>query len=204
MTYFAAHHLGTAMQRDGHRQPQSARLQRPQDGRRRRHAVRRRDPGAARRASKPAPFAHGAGTYRDARHRRRLPRPHRRRRAARAADDASPSTAATASPARSRPALFRRLGCDVTELFCEVDGTFPNHHPDPSKPENLADLIARAARGRAELGLRLRRRRRPPRRGHQGRPHHLSRPAADAVRRRRARRASRARRSSTTSSRRAT
>jgi phosphomannomutase / phosphoglucomutase len=39
------------------------------------------------------------------------------------------------------PALFRRLGCDVTELFCEVDGRFPNHHPDPSQPKNLADLI---------------------------------------------------------------
>ena len=39
------------------------------------------------------------------------------------------------------PALFRRLGCDVTELFCEVDGTFPNHHPDPSQPKNLQDLI---------------------------------------------------------------
>ena len=40
------------------------------------------------------------------------------------------------------PELFRRLGCEVTELFCEVDGHFPNHHPDPSQPENLRDLIA--------------------------------------------------------------
>ena len=49
--------------------------------------------------------------------------------------------------------LYRRLGCEVTELFCEVDGNFPNHHPDPSKPENLQDLIkAVKARG-AELGL---------------------------------------------------
>ncbi|HEX5362751.1 MAG TPA: phosphomannomutase/phosphoglucomutase [Gallionella sp.] len=37
--------------------------------------------------------------------------------------------------------LYRALGCDVTELFCEVDGNFPNHHPDPSDPRNLADLI---------------------------------------------------------------
>jgi len=51
------------------------------------------------------------------------------------------------------PALFRRLGCDVTELFCEVDGTFPNHHPDPSQPKNLQDLIAALKRGDAELGL---------------------------------------------------
>ena len=39
------------------------------------------------------------------------------------------------------PELYRRLGCTVRELFCEVDGTFPNHHPDPSHPENLRDLI---------------------------------------------------------------
>jgi len=49
--------------------------------------------------------------------------------------------------------LFRRLGCEVTELFCEVDGTFPNHHPDPSVPANLADLIAELKRGPAEIGL---------------------------------------------------
>ena len=49
--------------------------------------------------------------------------------------------------------LYRRLGCDVTELYCEVDGLFPNHHPDPSQPENLADLIAVLRRGDAELGL---------------------------------------------------
>jgi len=39
------------------------------------------------------------------------------------------------------PELYRRLGCEVRELFCEVDGNFPNHHPDPSHPENLVDLI---------------------------------------------------------------
>jgi phosphomannomutase/phosphoglucomutase len=49
--------------------------------------------------------------------------------------------------------LFRRLGCEVTELFCEVDGTFPNHHPDPSVPANLADLIAELKNGPAEIGL---------------------------------------------------
>jgi phosphomannomutase / phosphoglucomutase len=51
------------------------------------------------------------------------------------------------------PTLFRRLGCDVTEMFCEVDGHFPNHHPDPSKPENLRDLIALLANGGHDLGL---------------------------------------------------
>ena len=51
------------------------------------------------------------------------------------------------------PELFRRLGCDVTGLFCEIDGTFPNHHPDPSQPKNLADLIAALKNSDAELGL---------------------------------------------------
>ncbi|SFO03896.1 phosphomannomutase [Variovorax sp. PDC80] len=53
----------------------------------------------------------------------------------------------------SAPAIFRALGCEVTELFSEVDGDFPNHHPDPSKPENLKDLIAALQQGDAELGL---------------------------------------------------
>ncbi len=53
----------------------------------------------------------------------------------------------------SAPAIFRALGCEVTELFSEVDGNFPNHHPDPSKPENLRDLIAALKAGDAELGL---------------------------------------------------
>ncbi|NVM88696.1 phosphomannomutase/phosphoglucomutase [Variovorax sp. SG517] len=53
----------------------------------------------------------------------------------------------------SAPAIFRALGCEVTELYSEVDGNFPNHHPDPSKPENLKDLIAALATGDAELGL---------------------------------------------------
>jgi len=51
------------------------------------------------------------------------------------------------------PRLFRRLGCEVEELFCEVDGSFPNHHPDPSRPENLADLIRTLREGNAEIGL---------------------------------------------------
>ncbi len=51
------------------------------------------------------------------------------------------------------PELFRRLGCEVIELFCEVDGNFPNHHPDPSKPENLQDVIRALRDTDAELGL---------------------------------------------------
>jgi phosphomannomutase/phosphoglucomutase len=51
------------------------------------------------------------------------------------------------------PALYRRLGCEVVELFCEVDGTFPNHHPDPAHPENLQDLIRALRETDAEIGL---------------------------------------------------
>ncbi|MGE4125192.1 MAG: phosphomannomutase/phosphoglucomutase [Pusillimonas sp.] len=51
------------------------------------------------------------------------------------------------------PALFRALGCEVTELFCDVDGTFPNHHPDPADPHNLQDLIKALHDTDCELGL---------------------------------------------------
>ena len=53
----------------------------------------------------------------------------------------------------SAPGIFRALGCEVIELFSEVDGDFPNHHPDPSKPENLQDLIRALKETDAELGL---------------------------------------------------
>jgi phosphomannomutase/phosphoglucomutase len=49
--------------------------------------------------------------------------------------------------------LYEAIGCEVEELFCEVDGHFPNHHPDPSVPENLTDLISALKNGDAELGL---------------------------------------------------
>lgn len=51
------------------------------------------------------------------------------------------------------PIVFRRLGCDVVELFCEYDGRFPNHHPDPTIPENLKDLIALVKKEKADIGL---------------------------------------------------
>ena len=51
------------------------------------------------------------------------------------------------------PDILRAIGCEVIELFSEVDGNFPNHHPDPSKPENLRDLIAALKGSDAELGL---------------------------------------------------
>ncbi|WLI88381.1 phosphomannomutase/phosphoglucomutase [Massilia sp. R2A-15] len=49
--------------------------------------------------------------------------------------------------------LFRAMGCEVIELFCEVDGRFPNHHPDPAHPENLRDLIECLRSGDAEFGI---------------------------------------------------
>ena len=51
------------------------------------------------------------------------------------------------------PRLYRRLGCEVEELYCEVDGRFPNHHPDPSQPKNLRELIEKLKTGKSELGL---------------------------------------------------
>ena len=51
------------------------------------------------------------------------------------------------------PAIFRAIGCEVTELFSEVDGNFPNHHPDPSKLDNLSDLLHALKHSDAEIGL---------------------------------------------------
>ena len=58
---------------------------------------------------------------------------------------------ATAGPVA--PSIFRALGCRVTELFCELDGHFPNHHPDPTVPENLEQLIRTVKHTGAEVGL---------------------------------------------------
>ena len=51
------------------------------------------------------------------------------------------------------PELLRRLGCEVIELHCESDGSFPNHLPDPEDPENVVDVQARVLEERADLGL---------------------------------------------------
>lgn len=51
------------------------------------------------------------------------------------------------------PQLIQALGCTVIPLYCEVDGNFPNHHPDPGKPENLVDLIAKVKSEKADIGL---------------------------------------------------
>jgi phosphomannomutase/phosphoglucomutase len=51
------------------------------------------------------------------------------------------------------PKLLTKLGCEVIELFCEIDGHFPNHHPDPSKPENLQDLQNAVLKNNADIGI---------------------------------------------------
>ena len=51
------------------------------------------------------------------------------------------------------PILLKTLGCEVIELFCDIDGTFPNHHPDPSQPENLTDLISAVQHYNADVGI---------------------------------------------------
>jgi phosphomannomutase len=56
-------------------------------------------------------------------------------------------------PGASAPGILRALGCEVIELYSEVDGDFPNHHPDPSKPENLRDLIRTVQTTDAEIGV---------------------------------------------------
>jgi phosphomannomutase/phosphoglucomutase len=62
--------------------------------------------------------------------------------------DAGNSTAGPVAPP-----IFRALGCRVTELFCDLDGRFPNHHPDPTIPENVAHLIAKVKETGAEVGI---------------------------------------------------
>jgi phosphomannomutase/phosphoglucomutase len=61
--------------------------------------------------------------------------------------------AGNGAASRIAPAVIERLGCEVVPLYCEPDGRFPNHHPDPTLPENLADVIRNVAERRADVGL---------------------------------------------------
>jgi phosphomannomutase/phosphoglucomutase len=61
--------------------------------------------------------------------------------------------AGNAVPGLVAPELYRRLGCEVHELFCTVDGRFPHHHPDPSQYENLTALISKVRETQADVGL---------------------------------------------------
>jgi phosphomannomutase/phosphomannomutase/phosphoglucomutase len=51
------------------------------------------------------------------------------------------------------PRIFRELGCEVIELYCESDSSFPNHHPDPINPENMQDLVQQVTQHKADLGI---------------------------------------------------
>ena len=51
------------------------------------------------------------------------------------------------------PKIFRALGCDTVDLFCDIDGDFPNHHPDPARPENLEDAARALAESRADAAF---------------------------------------------------
>ena len=151
MTYFAAHHLGTqssVMVTGSHNPPDYNGLKMVIAG----DTLSGPDIQALKARIDAGQFATGAGAYKTAdigqAYLDRIVSDIRLARPMRLAVDCGNGVAGAYAPA-----LYRRLGCDVTELFCEVDGTFPNHHPDPSQPKNLADLIRTLARGEHELGL---------------------------------------------------
>ncbi len=58
-----------------------------------------------------------------------------------------------AAAALIAPQVMEQLGCEVIPLYCEPDGRFPNHHPDPTVPENIADLIATVRKEKADVGI---------------------------------------------------
>ncbi len=151
MTYFAAHHLGTqcsVMVTGSHNPPDYNGLKMVIDG----DTLSGDDIQALKTRIERGALRAGAGTYRThdiaAAYLARIVDGVRLARPLRIAVDCG-----NGSPGAFAPLLFRRLGCAVTEMYCDVDGTFPNHHPDPSRPENLADLIARVRSEGLELGL---------------------------------------------------
>jgi len=151
MTYFAAHHLGTqtsVMVTGSHNPPDYNGLKMVVDG----TTLSGDDIQKLRARIEAGQFASGAGTFRTAdiapAYLDRITGHIHLARPLKIAVDCGNGVAGAFAPT-----LFRRLGCEVTEMFCAVDGTFPNHHPDPSKPENLQDLIALLAKGGHDLGL---------------------------------------------------
>jgi phosphomannomutase/phosphoglucomutase len=151
MLYFAAHELGTlsgVMVTGSHNPPQYNGLKMMLAG----DTLSGDDIQALRARIVSGDLAAGSGTYRShdirAAYLERILGHIRLARPMRIAVDCGNGVAGATAPE-----LYRRLGCDVQELFCEVDGTFPNHHPDPSQPHNLEDLVAALKKGDAELGL---------------------------------------------------
>jgi phosphomannomutase/phosphoglucomutase len=151
MSYFAAIHLGTrcsAMVTGSHNPPDYNGLKMVIAG----DALAGADIQALKTRIESGTLARGAGGYRTANiapaYFDRITGDVKLARPMRIAVDAGNGVAGAFAPE-----LYRRLGCNVTPLYCDVDGTFPNHHPDPSQPGNLADLIALLAQGEHELGL---------------------------------------------------
>jgi phosphomannomutase/phosphoglucomutase len=151
MSYFAARHLDTqcsVMVTGSHNPPDYNGLKMVIAG----DTLAGDEIGALRTRIEAGELAHGAGTLRNAdvapAYLDRITGDVRLARPTKIAVDCGNGVAGAYAPV-----LFRRLGCAVTELFCEVDGRFPNHHPDPSQPENLRDLIANLASSDNELGL---------------------------------------------------
>jgi phosphomannomutase/phosphoglucomutase len=151
VTYFAAHHLrtGSCVSVTGsHNPPEYNGLKMVIDG----HTLSGDEIQALRARIERKEFRDGAGTRRKAEvleaYIERIAGDVRLARGMRIAIDSGNGVAGIAAPQ-----LFRRLGCEVEELYSEVDARFPNHHPDPSHAENLADLIAAVRKGRAELGF---------------------------------------------------
>jgi phosphomannomutase / phosphoglucomutase len=151
VTYFAAHHLrcGSCVSVTGsHNPPEYNGLKMVVDG----HTLSGDEIQALRARIERGDFREGAGSRRTADvlddYVKRISGDVRLARRMRIAIDCGNGVAGIAAPR-----LFRALGCEVEELYSEVDPTFPNHHPDPSHAENLADLIEAVRRGKSELGL---------------------------------------------------
>jgi phosphomannomutase / phosphoglucomutase len=151
MSYFAAHRLGTqssVMVTGSHNPPDYNGLKMVVDG----DTLSGADIQALRAQIETGKLASGAGTFKTADiasdYIERIAADIRLSRPLKIAVDCGNGVAGAFAPQ-----LYRKLGCTVTEMYCDVDGTFPNHHPDPSKPDNLADLIAMLARGEHDLGF---------------------------------------------------
>jgi phosphomannomutase/phosphoglucomutase len=151
MTYFAAHALGTAcstMVTGSHNPPDYNGLKMVIDG----DTLSGADIQSLRERIERGDLRHGEGSFRThdiaPAYLGRVASDVRLARPLKVAIDAGNGVAGAYAPT-----LFRMLGCEVVEMFCEVDGTFPNHHPDPSVPANLEDLVARVRRGDLDLGL---------------------------------------------------